>query len=116
MLELQKIFRRIGKEQEAQEIAAAFVARGEPSTLRWSIQRAIPLSVKARREGTSGNRPWRLALLQARLGETDDAFHWLREAVRQREGVNYVQVHPWLDSLRSDPRYGEILKTMNLAN
>ena len=26
-----------------------------------------------------------------------------------------AKVHPWLDSLRPDPRYGEILKKMNLA-
>jgi len=30
--------------------------------------------------------------------------------------VIYVKVHPALDSLRSDPRYLEILKTMNLAD
>ena len=41
----------------------------------------------------------------------------LEEAVRQRGGsVMYTKVHPWLDSLRSDPRYGEILKKMNLAD
>ena len=41
----------------------------------------------------------------------------LEEAVRQRGGsVVYTKVHPWLDSLRDDPRYDEILKTMNLAN
>ena len=39
----------------------------------------------------------------------------LEEAFRQRSGLLiWVKVHPWLDSLRSDPRYGEILKKMGL--
>ena len=28
----------------------------------------------------------------------------------------YVKVHPWLDNLHSDPRYGEIMKKMNLVD
>ena len=57
-----------------------------------------------------------MALLFARLGEVEEALGWLEEAVRQRSGfVIYVKVHPWLDSLRDDPRYLDILKKMNLA-
>ena len=84
--------------------------------MRWSIQRLVPLAERAQREGTNGNRAWNLARLYARLGEIDEAFCWLEEAVRQRGGfVMLTKVHPWLDSLRSDPRYAEILQELNLA-
>ena len=115
--ERQDIFRRTGREREAQELEAAFAEGGETGTLRWLIQRGLRSAEKARREGTGGDRAFNLAVLYARLGEADEAFKWLEEALRQRAGfVIYVTVHPWFDSLRSDPRYGEILKTMNLAD
>ena len=56
-----------------------------------------------------------MAALYARLGETEEALSWLEHAVRSGFAV-YSKVHPWLDSLRSDPRYDAILKTMNLAD
>ena len=83
--------------------------------LRWQIQRGLPRA-KADAAG-GGNRAWNLGLGYARLGEIEKAFEWLEEAVRRRAGfVIYAKVHPWLDGLRSDPRYDAILKTMNLAD
>ena len=42
---------------------------------------------------------------------------WLEEAVCQRNTlVIWAKVHPWLDSLRSDPRYDVILHKLNLAD
>ena len=113
----QEIFRRTGREREARELEAAYAEAGEPGVLRWQIERGLPKAEKARAEGDGSNRAWSMALLYARLGETDDACRWLQEAVRQRDGfVIYAKVHPWLDSIRSDPRYDAILKTMNLAD
>ncbi len=66
---------------------------------------------------SSGARAWPMALRYAFVGESQEALDWLEEAVRQHAAqVHYAKVHPWLDSLRSDPRYDEILKTMNLAD
>ena len=65
----------------------------------------------------AGSRAWNLARFFARLGEIEEAFRWLDEAVsKQTAFVMHVKVHPWLDSLRSDPRYGAILMRMNLAD
>ena len=115
--ERQEIFRRTGRKREAQELEAAYADAGEPGMLRWQIERGLPKAEKARSEGELGVHAFNMALLYARLGETDDALCWLEEAADGRvANVVFLKVHPWLDSLRSDPRFGEILKKMNLAD
>ena len=50
------------------------------------------------------------------LGETDDAFSALQHAIDNREPqVIFLRTIPWCDPLRSDPRFGEALKQINLA-
>jgi serine/threonine-protein kinase len=117
-LERHEIFRRTGREKEAQELEAAFKGAGEPGILRWYIQRGLPRAERARSDRGGGNRAFNMSILYARLGEGDEAVRWLEEAVEERGGllVTRAYVHPWFDSLRSDPRYREILKTMNLAD
>jgi tetratricopeptide (TPR) repeat protein len=58
--------------------------------------------------------PWR-ALLYASLGENERALDWLEKAVDERPPfVVWITVHPALDRLRSDPRFAQLLKKMNL--
>ena len=115
--ERREILRRTGRVTEVEELEAAWSRADEPGMLRWYIQRGLPKAEKARSEGGGGNRAWHMALLYGRLGETGEALEWLEEAAEQRGGlVVFCKVHPWLDSLRSDPRYNEILKRMNLAD
>jgi tetratricopeptide (TPR) repeat protein len=49
------------------------------------------------------------------LGQKDQAFEWLGKAYEEH-GVylSQLKVFPFLDSLRSDPRYKALLKKMNL--
>jgi len=112
----------IEREREARELAAAFEEAGEAGMLRWYIRRELARTDATGPEGraTGGGgsgRAWWLTMLHARLGETDEAFRWLDEAARGRRGaVYFVKIEPWLDGLRSDPRYQEILERMNLAS
>jgi len=56
------------------------------------------------------------ALLHARLGEKNQAFEMLDKAYQAREHtMAQIKVNPALDSLRSDPRFEELLRRMNLA-
>jgi serine/threonine protein kinase/Tfp pilus assembly protein PilF len=51
----------------------------------------------------------------ARLGEKDQAFAWLEKAYGEKSGfLHYLKVFPSFDSLRSDPRYADLLKRMGL--
>ncbi|MFI5058394.1 MAG: protein kinase [Candidatus Acidiferrales bacterium] len=51
----------------------------------------------------------------ALLGEKDQAFSWLEKAFREKSGfLPYIKTSPYFDSLRSDPRYADLLKRMGL--
>jgi serine/threonine-protein kinase len=56
-----------------------------------------------------------LAELHSALGETDRAFAWLDRAFASREGwLVYMNVEPWLDALRPDPRFQGLLRKLGL--
>jgi len=55
------------------------------------------------------------AVLYTRLGKKDKALEQLEFAYEKREGeLVYLKVNPRFDSLRSDPRFTELLKKMGL--
>jgi adenylate cyclase len=62
----------------------------------------------------------RLAILStfplAALGEKDRAFQQLERAYEHREpGLMFLKVAPWLDPLRSDPRYDLLVEKLRLS-
>ena len=57
-----------------------------------------------------------LALLYAALGERDKAIGALTRACGRHDGdVMFIGVEPLLDPLRTDPRFGELMRTARLA-
>ncbi len=60
--------------------------------------------------------PYERAVVHAGLGETEEAFAWLEKAYAERAGwLVYLQVEPRLDRLRSDPRFGDLVRRVGLA-
>jgi len=58
--------------------------------------------------------PYNVALIYAGLGEKDQALAWLERAFAERSTwMPYLKVDPWLDNLRSDPRFQGLLRRMN---
>jgi serine/threonine-protein kinase len=56
------------------------------------------------------------ALIYTGLGEKEQALKWLQEAYEERAGwLVYLNVDPRYDSLRSDPRFKELLQRMKLV-
>ena len=49
------------------------------------------------------------------LGQRDQAFEWLDRAYEQRI-IWFLKVHPLLDYVRDDPRYGRLLEKTGLSN
>ncbi len=110
------MLRRTELEKEAKELGVTYAREGERGMLHWFIERELANAENAG-SGSEGpaNRAWNMALWYARLGQPEGALEWLEKAVGQRRGfVIFTKVHPWLDSIRSDPRYDAILKKMNL--
>jgi len=54
------------------------------------------------------------AIFYAHLGEKDEAFEWLEKAFEEGENISNLKVHPEWDPLRSDPRFQDLLRRMNL--
>ena len=59
--------------------------------------------------------PYHIALIYNGLGETDKAFEWLEKAYAERDPkMAFLKVEPKWNNLRSDPRFIDLLKRMNL--
>jgi eukaryotic-like serine/threonine-protein kinase len=60
--------------------------------------------------------PVELAMLHIALDDRQKALDWCEAAVEERRGwVGYLAVHPLVDSLRNEPRFGELLRKLGLA-
>jgi tetratricopeptide (TPR) repeat protein len=59
--------------------------------------------------------PALLASIYGMLGDKDKAFAWLEKAYAEKSAfISYIKVARDYDSLRSDPRYTNLLKRMGL--
>ena len=60
-------------------------------------------------------QPMWIAAIYAALGDKDEATQWLRQAVGDRSvWLIYLKVDPFFDSLRSDPRYADLVRRAGL--
>ena len=65
----------------------------------------------------AGRNSYRIAALHALLGEKDKAFFWLEKAYALSQPfLNSLKVETRFDSIRSDPRYDDLLRRLNLAH
>lgn len=59
---------------------------------------------------------WGIAALHASLGDVDEAYRWLDVAIEERAaGMILLRVHPRLDPIRKDPRYGPLVQRAGLS-
>jgi tetratricopeptide (TPR) repeat protein len=87
----------------------AFLTNGFRGYLEWQLRSDI---VESR---THYVPPFDFADLYARLGDKDRAFENLEKAYAERgHNLAFIKVEPGLDSIRSDPRYAELLGRMGL--
>ena len=74
--------------------------------------------------GSSGKAdPFNIAVLYGTRGDKDAAFHWLSKALQQGSEVRtnaheqaVMRYNPFLDPLRSDSRFAELLRQHNLGS
>jgi len=76
-------------------------------------KRLMAMEKRAQQENSN---PVDAAIASALLGNRDEAFEWLEAAYRDHSfGLIYLKVDPEFDSLRSDLRYTDLLRRINLA-
>jgi tetratricopeptide (TPR) repeat protein len=56
--------------------------------------------------------PYEVGGVCAQLGDKDKAFEWLGKAYQSRSCLYWLRQDPRLDSLRSDPRFQDLLRRM----
>ncbi len=61
--------------------------------------------------------PVHVASIYLGLGEKDRAFEWLEKAYAQRSSsLALLKVNPRFDGVRSDPRFIDLMKRVNLES
>src|SRR5260370_31152035 len=61
--------------------------------------------------------PMSIAAVYCALGDKDHAFQWLEKAIKQHDAsVSDIPSLPFVDPLRSDPRFRDLLKRIGLPS
>lgn len=107
----EKSLRSLPDNQDLLLIAGSSYARsGRPEETRRII---LKLENMAKTQYVSF---YRIATLYGDLGDKDRAFSALEKAYEEQDWeITRLKVDPFMDTLRDDPRYKELLKRINLA-
>jgi TolB-like protein/Flp pilus assembly protein TadD len=88
----------------------AYARAGQPDAARKIIAR---LEEHVEKDGVGR---YEIALVYAGLGDKKEAFEWLDDAFHAHDaGLVYLKVDPCLDSLRSDPRFDDLMRRVGLS-
>jgi serine/threonine protein kinase/tetratricopeptide (TPR) repeat protein len=91
----------------AAALDAGFRSGGWPN----AMHKAIEVSLAQRKAKAGYVSPYGIAQLYADLGDKDHAFEWLNTAYRERDpSLVGLRTDFQFDSLRSDPRYAELVR------
>lgn len=104
-----RVFWMLSPETEA-PLRAAYAASG----WRGYWQKMLDLKKEQAKDGYV--MPYIFAAIYARLGEKDQAFAWLERTYEERSAwMVWLKVEPRFDSLRSDPRFADLLRRVGFA-
>jgi TolB-like protein/DNA-binding winged helix-turn-helix (wHTH) protein/cytochrome c-type biogenesis protein CcmH/NrfG len=92
------------------------VGLGEAYALAGRAKEAEHVLRELEAPSSSGTLDWVfIAGVYAALGDKDQAFAWLEKAYDNRDFfMTYLGVDPWLDPLRSDPRFGRLMASARI--
>jgi tetratricopeptide (TPR) repeat protein len=104
-----KIVESLTGEKMLFEAAMLYASMGNG---REAIQIVDDLIMKSDQEDVDS---YDLAAIYCLLNDKEQAFSWLERAYKERSyGMTFLKVSPYWNMLRSDPRFSELLKKMNL--
>jgi TolB-like protein/DNA-binding winged helix-turn-helix (wHTH) protein/Flp pilus assembly protein TadD len=99
-----------GQSEYLATLAHGYAVAGRPESARQQLRE---LQRRARTRYVSS---YDLALALAAVGEREQAFRCLEQAYAERQsGLRLLKVDDRLESLRSDPRYEDLLRRLGLA-
>ncbi len=104
LAEVQKAMERTGDRGRVAYLGRVYALMGERRKALEAIEEAKNLV-----------SPHSIALVYAALGEKDKAFEWLNKSLQEGYVELYtLKVDPWLDPLRDDPRFEDLLQKARL--
>ena len=121
---LARSLERVGKYEEALATEKAlWAARGDREAIEaldhgyteGGYRRALRRTADTLAARPPVVTPNAIAILYLRAGENERALTWLEKAYEARDpNLPYASSAPWYDPLRSDPRFRDLLRRMNL--
>ena len=105
--ELEQEIRFEGGPEEAASIHQSYKQNGYAGALRRAIEIGSNTSVE-------NYDPYLAAKGYMLLGDKDHALVWLNKAAEAHSQILFIKSDPYWDSIRSDPRYADLLRRMGL--
>ena len=109
-----KLYGRLVGDRNEAEFASALEQGFHAGGWKGALAKAIEARLAQRKIGYSS--AYNIAGLYAALGNKEDAFKWLNTAYQERDWqMEGLKTDFLLDPLRSDPRFGEMLRKVGLV-
>jgi hypothetical protein len=98
--EYEAVFKEVGK---------VYAQSGIEAALREWAKQEVELSKRQYED------PALIGCIYAKAGDKDQAFAWLEKGLKEKsDSIQYLKINHMADSLRSDPRYTDMLKRMGM--
>jgi serine/threonine protein kinase len=102
---------QLGGDKNGAEFAAALDAGFRSGGWPGALRKAIDVLLAQRKTNTGFVSPYRIAQLYGDMGDKNHAFEWLNTAYQEHDFlVISLRTDFTMDSLRSDPRYTELVR------
>ncbi len=86
--------------------ALVFQAMGDTGSAATELEKLLAI-------GDGDRWAYETAQVQAYLGNLDESFWWLDRAIKRRDqGLELMTSDPFLDNLRDDPRFDDVLEQL----
>jgi eukaryotic-like serine/threonine-protein kinase len=116
VIEAYKMSGQTADDKNLSEVAAAMDEGFRSGKWPGALHRAIEVSLAQRKANTEYVSPYGIAQYYADLGDKDHAFEWLNTAYQEHDVLLFVlRTDFTMDSLRSDPRYAEMVRKIGLG-
>jgi len=108
-----KVESQLSGERSDAERALAMERGFRSAGWKGALHKCIEASLAQRKTGDSS--AYTIATMYAQLGEKDQVFQWLETALQEHDqGLMGLKTDYTLDSIRSDPRFAELVRKVGL--
>ena len=108
-----KAFGRLSQDPNDAQFAAALEKGFQIGGWKKALEMGVEVRKEQRKRGYAS--PFEIASLYAQLGDKEEAFRWLEIAFQERDFyMETLRTDSELDAIRSDPRFGELVRRVGL--